>query len=233
MEWLVGARGAVRPRGGDVIALVRYLVASGLGAQRWVAPGVAFGLAVTVTFASGGDPSTTLAEGVAWLFPIAAWITVVTLNDPTPDQQAIIAAAVGGPTRLRVGQLALATSIGLIMAAGSLLFAGLASAGAFTVGDLAAGASADLVAVVAAVALGSLCARPVVRRTGWAVLLVILVSAADLAVPGAPPARIELAAFAASRSSQRWLTLGQAAAEVAVLAAVLAAVSFRLNRRRT
>jgi len=214
-------------------ALVRYLAACCLNAQRWVAPGVVFVLSLAITFVNGGDPLTTVAEGATWLFPITAWVTVLTLNDEDPSQAAITAASAGGPGRAHAAKLIVAAAAGAAMAVLSVLLAWATTASAFTVDDLAAAVVSHLLAVAGGVALGSICARPVIARTGWAVLAIIALSAVDLAVPDAPPARIVLAALANTHPGQLWPALALAAAEVALLAVVLVGVSSLVSRRRS
>lgn len=216
-----------------MIALARYVAASCLGAQRWVAAGLLFVLGVAITFASGGQALSTLAEGATWLFPITAWLTVATLNDEDPGQADITAAA-AGVARARGVKLAVAAGAGLVLTALSLVAAFLASSSTFTPQTLAAGAVAHLLAVTAAVAVGSICARPIIGRTGWAVLAVIGFTVVDLVIPGAPPSRLVLHSLDGSqKAADVWRSLGLGAGEVALLATLLIGLSSTVSLKRS
>ncbi len=221
------------PARSAVIALTRYIAACCLHAQRWVAPGLLFVLSVVITFATGGPALSTLGEGATWLFPVTAWLTVVTLNDEDPSQAAISAAAGGGIGRVRNAKLAVAGCVGLVMTAISLAVAYANSSSSFTLDDLAAGTVACLFTVAGGVALGSLCARPLVSRTGWAVLAIIVLTIVDLIVPHAPPARVVLEALSDSHDSHLWASLARGAPEVIVLAVVFIGASNYLSRARS
>jgi hypothetical protein len=215
-----------------VTALARYVAASCLGAQRWVGPGLAFVVGLAITFAGGGEALSTLAEGAIWLFPITAWLTVTTLNDEDPSRADITAAAAGGMTRVRAGKLAVAAAVAVVLTFISLLAAYLASRSTFTLHDLPAGLVAHLMAVAGGVAVGSVCARPVLTRTGWAVLVVIGLTVIDLVIPGAPPARAILDALDGSQA-HLWRSLALGAGEVVVLAVVLIGFSVRVSWARS
>jgi hypothetical protein len=217
----------------SALACHRYVTACCLHAQLWVAPGLTFMLAVALTYVNGGNPLTTLAEGATWLFPVTGWITVATVNGEDPSQAAITATATGGVTRTRAVKLAVGATACSALAALSLAAAYATNASSFTLGDLAAGAFAHLLAIIGGVALGSLCARPLISHTGWAVLIISLVTVTDLIVPGAPPARLTLDALDALDIGRMWEVLVQAATEVVALAVVLIGVSIRLSRNRS
>jgi hypothetical protein len=216
-----------------MIALGRYVAASCLASLRWVAPGLIFILGLAVTYGPGGDPLSTLADGATWLFPITAWLTVATLNDEDPSQAAITAVAAGGLARARAGKLLVAAGAGALMTAISLAAAYANNASDFTLNDLAAGVVAHALTVIGGVALGSLCARPLISRTAWAVLVIIALSLVDVAIPYAPPARIVLVALNHARIGQQWASLGIGAGEVMVLATLLIGGSSYLSRVRS
>jgi hypothetical protein len=221
-----------------VIPLARYVTASCLGAQRWVGPGLLFVVGVAVTFASGGEALSTFAEGATWLFPITAWLTVATLNDEDPTRADITSAAAGGGTRVRLVKLAVAGGVGLVLTIISLLAGFFAASSSFTLRDLAAGIVAQLLAVTGGVAVGSICARPLISRPGWAVLGVIGLTVIDLVVPGAPPSRLILQALDGSSNGSEgavhlWRSLALGAGEVVVLAALLIGLSSRISLARS
>lgn len=216
-----------------MIGTARYIAASSLYAGRWVAPALLFVVAVVVTFATGGQVLGTLGEGATWLLPISAWLTVATLNDEDPTQAAITAAAAGGLARARVVKLCVAAAVALGMAALSLLAGFLSNTASFTVGDLGAGAVVHVLTVAGGVALGSMCARPLITRGGRAALAIIFVTVWDLVIPHAPPARAVLEALSSQTvaAGHEWRSIGLAAGEVLVWTVVLFGLSGWLSRR--
>lgn len=207
-----------------MIAVARFTAAGCVASQRWVAPTLAYVVALAATYAAGGDPLTNLSVGAAALFPVAAWLTVATLNDEDDDHAAVTAALVGGPRRLRLAKLGLSAAAGAVLAAVGIGFAAVRAPLAPT--DVAAGVVADLAAILGGVAGGALCARPLVARTGSALLLLCLLTLAELVVPGAPPLHLVLEALGGDRP--RWTALALAAAEglgLAIGAVGVAAVS--------
>ena len=215
------------------MALARYVTASCLHSLRWVAPLLIFVLAVVVTYAPGGTTVSTLAEGASWLFPITAWLTVATLNDEDPSQASITSAAAGGIDVARAAKLSVAAGAGITMTAVSLITAYAVDHANFTTNDLVLGVAAHLLSVVAGVALGSLCARPVVTRTAWAALAIVAVTTVDLVVPYAPPMRVILNGLNRPNTAGRWETLGIGAVETFAMAVVLLGASTYVARSRS
>ena len=215
-----------------MIPLERYITASCLNSLRWVAPGLIFVLCLAITYGPGGHTLGTLAEGATWLFPITAWITVATLNDESPSQADITGAAAGGTGRARTCKLLVAAAAGAIMTVISLAAAYATSPSSFTPDDLAAGAVAHLLAVIGGVSFGSLCARPLISRTAWAVLIIIALTLVDVVIPYGPPLRIVLVALNHSQIGQQWISLGIGAGEVMVLGAALIGGSNYVSRSR-
>lgn len=168
-------------------ALVRYLVSDALRGQRWIAPVLVF-LAATGTLAAPG--ATVLPDYAATsvvLLPATLWLTVVVNNSEDPVQADITVVTAGGRTRVMLARLAVAFLGALPLVAVGLgwpLVVGSRASGS----ALAVGAAAHLLTALAGVGLGALVSRPVVRRTGWAVLLGVGISIAEVVVPHCPPA---------------------------------------------
>jgi hypothetical protein len=211
-----------------VTARIRFIAASCIASQRWLAPVVLFAIAVAVLFASGGSPLVNAGVGATVLFPIAAWITIATLNDEDPSQQAITTAAFGSPARVRRAKLAVAVMVCAALAAVSILVA-VVRAGSLTLEILAASSFGHVLAVAGGLALGATCARPLVKRNGSALLLVAGATVVDLVVPDAPPAHLVLSALSGVRGP-RWSLLGLAAVGTTVLGSALLGLSGRITR---
>jgi hypothetical protein len=97
-----------------------------------------------------------------------------------------------------------------------------------------AGLAAHLLAVLAGLAFGSLLSRPVLDRRAWAVLAGACCCLGEIVIPGAPPSRQRISAFAISPTRPAGLAgpLLAAAAGTAVVAAVLVSAGCALACRR-
>lgn len=168
-------------------ALVRYLVSDALRGQRWIAPVLAFLAAVGTLDASGGAVLPDYAATSVVLLPVTLWLTVVVNNSEDPIQADVTVVTAGGRARVMLAKLAVAFLGALVLALVALgwpLLTGSRASGP----ALAAGATAHLLTALAGAGLGALTSRPVIRRTGWAVLLGVSLSIAEVAVPHCPPA---------------------------------------------
>lgn len=172
-----------------VLSAVRYYAFGCIASHRWFPPALAYGLALTVTYAPGGPSLPTLTTGAAVLLPIAAWLTVSTVRFEDPSQAAVTAAALGGVGRARLSTLlaALLGSFALVVV--SLVAAYLSNPADFDALAVGAGLLMHLLTAAAGVALGSLCAPPVIRRPGWTVVLLLLATTGFLVTPDTPPMR--------------------------------------------
>jgi hypothetical protein len=210
---------------------MRFVAASCISSQRWIPPIVLFAVALAVLFASGGSLLLNAGVGAAALFPIAAWVTIATLDDEDPSQQDVTSAAFGSPGSVRGVKLAVAAGVCLALAAASICAAALRADSA-TGEALAAAVLAHLLAVAGGVPLGAACARPLMARSGSALLVVAAAALADLVLPDAPPAHLVLSATGDGRGP-RWPDLALAAVGTALLAAVLLGLAARVARSRS
>lgn len=139
----------------------------------------------------------------------------------------------GGLGRARTAKLLVATGAGALLAVISLATAYATFYSGFTWDDLGAGAAAQVLSVVGGVAVGSLCARPIITRTAWSFLTIILVTVADVLIPYGPPLRTVLIALNRASVAKQWATIGLGAGEVVVVAALLIVGSSQLGRTRS
>ena len=144
-------------------SLVRYVLSDTLRGQRWVAPLLCFAAVDTIASAQNGSVLPTFAITATALLFIATWLTVVIVNNEDPIQQAITESCAGSRSRVRISKLLFAfgaaATVGIL---GMIAPVVVSSSGATL--DIGAGVSAQLIMSVAAVGLGSLCSRPIVRR---------------------------------------------------------------------
>jgi hypothetical protein len=211
-----------------VIALVRYSAADVLRSQRWVAPVLTF-LAVEAVIAAGnGTVLPTYAVSAVALLFMTTWITVVTLNVEDPIQETVTAVAAGGRTAPRLAKMVVAYGFGLALAVVALVV----SADGATIGHAGAGLGALLLGILAGVAIGALCSRPIVSRTAWAVIAGLTLCLVDALVPGLPPGRQLLENFDSDHVRDLASRLSVTALETVALVAVLVVASLRLARAR-
>lgn len=155
-------------------AVVRYYVTLFAGSQRWLAPALLYGIALSIDSAGGDTAADAFAYSAAFLVPVTAWLTRSLLTTEPAESAAMIATVVG-PARARLTALAAATGYGLLCAAVGALVAwtsGAQGGGA----TIAAGLVTELVCVLLGTAAGALAAPPLVRPAGWGVLLAGLLS---------------------------------------------------------
>jgi hypothetical protein len=164
--------------------VVRYYAVLYGGSQRWLAPALLYGIALSIDSAGGDTAADAYAYSAAFLLPVTAWLTRSMLTTE-PAESAAMVATVVGPARARLGALAAATGYGVVCAALGALVAimvGSHGGGATT----AAGVATELVCVLLGTAAGALSAPPLVRPTGWGVLLAGLLSLGLLLVRFSP-----------------------------------------------
>jgi hypothetical protein len=206
-----------------VTALVAYTVARCGRAQVWVAPWLTFVVAVALLDAPSGCAADALALSTVALLFVAAWLTIATLGSQAPEQAGVLAAAVGGARRERLGaQLAAAVGSAVVVPV-SLLVAWMESRDPAHPASLAHGLSvplvvtallAHVVAGVCGTVVGAALARPLVTSRVVSLLVVLLVGVLLVVVPWAP------VSVAVSRTGHP--TWGGAALVAAVAVAVVA-----------
>jgi hypothetical protein len=214
-------------------ALVRYVLADALHGQRATAPALTFLVATAILNAMGGGPVLPdYAATATALLPAALWLAVVVCNSEDPVLAAVTAVTAGSPGRVRLARLVAAYLAVLPLVAVALVWP-LALGKPLTAGVLAAGLVAHLLTALGGVGLAALAARPVVRRSAWAVLLGAAISLAEVIVPGCPPVHQLLVLFGGERTGHLGGGLAWIAAQTAVLAAVAVLFAHRLARHRS
>ncbi|MFI9387325.1 hypothetical protein [Kutzneria sp. NPDC052558] len=168
--------------------MIRYLLADLFKSQRWLPPVFVYLAVAGILY--GGDPGTPRPPyGVSELalFPLAAWLTVVLVNNEDPVQRHVTLAAVGGWRRLL---FALVGAAG-VLTGGLVLLATFVPAlihhHPYALSDIALGCVAHVIAAVTGIALGLLCARPMIPTTGWSLVAVMGVTLAVLVFNQLPP----------------------------------------------
>ncbi|WP_406279246.1 ABC transporter [Embleya sp. NBC_00896] len=178
-------------------AVLRYQAALVLRSHRWVPPVLLY--AVIMAIGVGGNEPLLGSFGwaTAAIMPIAVWLTRVCVTvEPAAARQTTSAAV--GPGRAHFAALLLALVLACVLAAvctGALALstdriADHATHGVAKGEAVAAGAVAQLVTILAGVAIGALSNRPVLRRPAYSVALAALATLAVLITKGSPAAKV-------------------------------------------
>ncbi len=215
-----------------MIALVRYVGATVTRSLRWVAPFLLFVLCEVVLDSAVGDVLPTYALSSAALFFVAAWLSVVVGNSEGTVQGDVTATAAGGRWRVRLAKLFVAYAGCLVLGGLALVVPALVTSARVGATDVVAGAVAQAVTALFGVALGSLCSRPIVDRTSWAVLAVAAVGTADVVVPQAPPIRQLLTLLGETSPRHLGVLLFGITSETVVLSVVVVACAARISATR-
>ncbi|GAA3434728.1 hypothetical protein [Kutzneria kofuensis] len=213
--------------------MIRYLLADLFKSQRWLPPVFVY-LAMTGIL-YGGDPGTPrppygVSEMV--LFPLAAWLTVVLVNNEDPVQRYVTIAAVGGWRRLLGGLVGAAFVLNGVLVLLATFVPALIHHHPYALSDVALGFTAHVISAVTGIGLGVLCSRPMIPTTGWSLVAVVGVSLVVLAVANRLP---PVGAMAHLLFDNAPVSVTAVVVQVAVAVAVGAScvgVAYRVGRRR-
>lgn len=140
--------------------------------QRFIVPALLFGTVLAVLF--GGDPGRLpepWAATALLLYPVGAWLTHSVASTEDDVARTVTVTAAGGVEAVAIG-VALAGTAGIavlsVLAVVWGTIAGLSSAGP---GVLLDGLLAHLACGLTGVAVGLVCARPMIRSLGWALVV--------------------------------------------------------------
>lgn len=197
-------------------AVARYLLADAARSQRVVLPFVVQVGVLAVLF--GGDPGPLPAPwSVSCLvaYPVAAWLALTVANTEDPVQRSVTVVAAGGPGPVAAGTL-LAALVGDLLLTVMSVGWGAVTTSYSGPTTIATGVLAHLAATVTGTAVGLLCARPLVSRIGWSLLLGVIVVIATAVQPWLPPVGAAIAVLVDDR--------GPAALAIPVVLALVLAV---------
>jgi hypothetical protein len=169
-------------------ALVRYVLA-GLGtSQRYVPPALLFVISV-VALTSGGPASLVPSYSVSTLaqFICMTWLTVVLVNAEDPVQRAITAVAAQGSRRVLLADVCAALLVSATLTAFGLTYPIAVGAHPVTASAVGAGLVAMMTGGLSGIAIGLLCSRLVMPRSGYALFAAFGLVLAVLLVPWVPP----------------------------------------------
>ncbi|EWM11545.1 hypothetical protein [Kutzneria sp. 744] len=213
--------------------MIRYLLADLFKSQRWLPPVFVY-LAMTGVL-YGGDPGTPLPPyGVSAmvLFPLAAWLTVVLVNNEDPVQRHVTLAAVGGWRRLLGGLVGAAFVLNGALVLLATLVPAVIHHHPYALSDVALGFTAHVISAVTGIGLGVLCARPLIPTTGWSLVAVVAVSLVLLAVANRLPPVGAMAHLLFDSGPVPLVSVAVQVVIAAVVGAACVVVAYRVGRRR-
>jgi hypothetical protein len=216
-----------------VIALLRYTLSDTVHSQRWVAPVVSLGVIDAVASAQTGSVLPTFAILATAMLFIGTWLVVVIVNLEDPVQQSITESCAGSRARVRLSKLLFGFLVVVLLGVLAMVPPIFLSGDGVHVRDLAAGICAQVIAALAAVGLGALCSRPVVRRHAWSVLAGILVGLATILTPDGLPSRQLLVLFNKTGNVALAMPIFLVGLETLALCVVAVLVSLRISSARS
>lgn len=171
-----------------MFSLVRYTLSTVLLSQRYLPPVLLFiGLMAVFTSNDDGSLLPVYAFSAAAVFLCGTWLTIVTVNAEDPVQRSITIVNTGGVGRVLVADLCVAFAGCVVISVLGLLYPLTTGHHVLSPAALVVGLLAEVTGGCSGMAVGLLCARPVIRRAGWSMATAVLAAFALLLIPGMPP----------------------------------------------
>jgi hypothetical protein len=170
------------------MALYRYLLVSVIVSQRYLAPVLAFFVALWVGTSSDKGPLlSAYSYNVMIILIGSTWLTVAVVNHQDTVQRQVVVVAAGGARRVLAATVAVALTGSLLMIGLGLGYPIASGRHLVTAGEVAAGGVAGLAAAFTGIAVGLLTSRMVIRRLGWALLIAVCALLVLLLIRPLPP----------------------------------------------
>ncbi|GAA3886234.1 hypothetical protein GCM10022243_58780 [Saccharothrix violaceirubra] len=210
-------------------ALVRYLLADVLRAQRFLAPSLLFGAVLGMLYSSdAGPPLPAYAGACALIYPVAVWLTVVIATAEDPVRRSVTAATAGwARTQAAVTLLSAAGATALAVLA--TVVPVLTQSRPYPVDVVGLGFAGLLVCGLTGVGVGVVCSRPVIVPPGWSVLAASGLVALAFVVGRVPPFGAVLGVLADGDATSR-VAVSAACALIFVTAATVLATHLAPRR---
>lgn len=171
-----------------MIALIRYIFATLLHSQRYLAPVLLYAAAVGVFSSNDDGPLPPVySSGAAMLFVSATWFTIALVSVQDPVHRAITIVTAGGARRVLVATIAVAVLGCLAMSVIGLLLPLVFGNHPIAPLDLVVGVEAQLTTAAVGIAIGLVCSRLMIRRQGYALVLALALVLVVLLTPGLAP----------------------------------------------
>ena len=191
------------------------------------------GVVDAVVSAQAGLVLPTYAIVATALLFLGTWLTVVIVNNEDPVQQTITETCAGNRAKVRLAKLLLSFALSVLLGLVAMVPPIFLSSDGVRIKDVVAGACAQVIAALAAVGLGALCSRPVVRRHAWSVLLGFLVGLGTILIPNGVPSRQLLVLFDKTGQVALAIPILLIGLETLALCVVAVVLSIRLASSRS
>lgn len=215
-------------------ALTRYVLALLGRGQTYVPPLLLYAAAIVVLTTNDLGPLVGSYSACALtLFTCLVWLTVTVVNAQTPTQRAVTIVAAGNDRRVLVADTVAATVLCGVLTVVGLLYPVFGGEHEVTATAVAVGALAQIACGLTGIACGLVCSRPVVPRTGYAVVLASALTGV-VVVAALPPVGPVIRLL--SRDDDPAALLGPLAGYTGLAAAVLVAgflITLTVSRRRS
>ncbi|MCU1627260.1 MAG: hypothetical protein JWP64_2209 [Pseudonocardia sp.] len=211
------------------LAVARFLAADAIRSRRVLIPVFLYAAVLAVLF--GGDPGPPPAPWAASalaLYPIAAWLALTVANTEDPVQRTVTVAASGGHLPVAAGTLLVALAGDVVLSLLSVVWPVVATGYPHPPGLLMEGFLGHLACASTGTAVGLLCARPVIGRIGWSLMVAVFVVVVTGVQPWLPPVGTSVAALEAGAGTS---PVAFGALLGLVLAGAAAGVSAAVARR--
>jgi hypothetical protein len=191
------------------VAVSRYLAADLVRSQRFLMPVFAY-LVLLVVLVGGQSrpPPASWAWSAGLLYPISVWLAVTVANAEDPAQRHVTVAAAGGWARMQLGVLGTCLACDAVLVVLAVLRPLVPLGGPahpIPASVLLLGVLAHLASATTGTSVGLLCARPLVRRPGWALLAACAVTLATGTQPWLPPVGTAIRQLVGADPSPWWL----------------------------
>jgi hypothetical protein len=172
-------------------ALIRYTAANLMHSQRYLPPLLLYFALMAILTSGDSGPLIPLYAGcAAAVLAWAAWFTAMVVNLEDPISRAVLVVNARSAGKVLYAEVIVALGASVVMTAFGIGFPLVTGSHTVTPADLAIGAEGQLTCAFVGIAIGQICSRLVIRRTGLALLaavvLVVFVIVQRWAVPVHP-----------------------------------------------
>lgn len=213
-------------------AVFRYVLATVLHSQRYVAPAVFFIVVVAILTASDSGPLLqTYSASAAAMLAGTVWLTVAVVGVEEPVGRSVLVVAAGRSRDVLVATVAVVFAFCAVLGVIGLIYPLYSGSHEVTARAVELGAVAELTSACVGVGLGLLCSRLVVPRPGFSMLLGLALVLATLVVPWLPVFPMLRSMSADHHGGHGTVFAGCATLGIGVLAAAGAVAQFVGTRR--
>jgi hypothetical protein len=214
------------------MAAFRYVLATVLHSQRYVAPAVFFVAVLAILTASDSGPLLqTYSASAAAMLASAVWLTVAIVGVEEPVGRSVLVVAVGRSRDVLLATVAVVFVFCLVLAAVGLVYPIYTGSHEVARRSVELGGVAELTCACVGTGLGLVCSRLVIARPGFSMVIGLTLVLATLVSPWLPVFPMLRSMGAEHHGSHGPVFAVCAVLGVAVLAAGTAVAQFVGSRR--